>query len=339
MRFNFQATGVGSLPFTDPKTGCRAVFDNFPAIPFWPQLPRRSFLENMYVQFSERLPGLVIDEKNKTVHIDTSRVASDIEKVYQKYIDGDYDFFAVSEDHASGLYEFLDQLKGASKGVEFVKGQITGPISYALLLMDQNKRSVIYDKDLFEVLAKTLSMKARWQIRKLKKLFPNVIIFLDEPYLVSIGSSFINIDIGLALEKFDETVESIKAEGALAGVHCCGNTDWSILLKRAIDIINFDAYNFTREISLYAGDLRNFLQRGGTVAWGIVPSSDAIEDETEGTLVKKMKEAIGLLTSKGIAGDGISSLITPSCGVGTLDEEMAKKILRATKALSKEMGE
>ncbi|MDP2913813.1 MAG: methionine synthase [Candidatus Omnitrophota bacterium] len=338
MKFNFQATGIGSVPFTDPKTACRAVFDNFGSIPFWPQLPKRSFLENMYVQFSERLPGLALDEKNKTLHIDTSRVASDIEGVYQKYLDGDCDFFAVSEDHARGFYEFLDQLKGYPKGVEFVKGHITGPISYALLLTDQNKKSIIYDKDLFEVLTKTLSMKARWQIRKLKKLFPNVIIFLDEPYLVSIGSSFINIDIGLALEKFDEIVKAIKDEGALAGVHCCGNTDWSILLKSAIDIINFDAYNFTKEFSLYTADLKNFLQKGATIAWGMVPSSDAIDKETEKTLVKKMREAIRLLTDKGIADNEISSLITSSCGTGTLDEERAGKILRTVKMLSDELG-
>ena len=116
MNFNFEATGIGSVPFKDPKTACRLIFDNFTTIPSWPQLPKRSFLENMYVQFSEGLPGLVLDEKERTLHIETSRVAADIEKVYQKYLDGEVDFFAVSEDRAAGLYEFLEELRAAPKG-------------------------------------------------------------------------------------------------------------------------------------------------------------------------------------------------------------------------------
>jgi len=337
LRFDFDATGLGSVPVTDPKTACRLVFDNFTTIPFWPQLPKRSFLENMYAQFSEGLPGLVLDEKNRTLHIETSRVASDIEKVYQKYLDGEVDFFAISDSFAPGFYRFLEELKNIPKGIKFVKGQIAGPISYALFLTDQNKRSVIYDKDLFEVLTKVISMKARWQIKKMKKLFPNIIIFIDEPYLVSIGSSFVNIDMDAAFGKLDEVARAIKAEDAVCGVHCCGNTDWSALLKSEIDIVNFDAYNFVKEFSLYAADAKDFLQKGGSIAWGIVPTSDAIDKETPKTLAKRIKEAIKFLSDKGIVRDAFSSLVTPSCGTGTLAEDRAAKILNTTRLLSEEL--
>ena len=333
-KFNFEATGVGSVPFQDPKAACRLIFDNFPAIPFWPQLPRRSFLENMYVQFSEKIPGLVLDEKNKTIHIDTSKVASEIEEVYRKYLESDLEFFSVSKPYAAGLYEFLDILKTPTKETKFVKGQITGPISYSLFLTDQNRKAVIYDKDLFEIITKILSMKARWQARKLKKLFASVIIFIDEPYLVSIGSSFVNIDMEAASAKLDEVISAIKQEGALVAVHCCGNTDWSFLLKRGIDILNFDAYNFMKEFSLYIADIKNFVQGGGTIAWGMVPSSDAISGETKKTLAEKVKSAIKLLTDKGIREDSISSIITPSCGVGSLGEDIAIKVLGSAKNLS-----
>ncbi len=334
MKFDFEATGIGSLPFKDPKTACRAVFENFTNIPFWPQLPKRSYLENMYAQFSERIPGLVLDEKEKSIYIDTSKVAGEIEEVYAKYLEGDVEFFAVSENYAAGLYEFLQELKDNTKNVRFVKGQITGPISYGLALADQNKRAVIYDKDLFEVLTKIISMKVRWQIKRIKKLFPNVIMFLDEPYLVSIGSSFVNINIEAAFMKLDEVIKAIKGEGALVGVHCCGNTDWSLLLKRDIDILNFDTYNFMKEFSLYSADIKNFLKRGGTIAWGIVPSSEMAKKETAKSLVEKLKTAIKLLADKGIDENAISSLVTPSCGAGTLDEDTAEKILALTKVIS-----
>jgi len=333
LKFNFEATGIGSVPFVDPKAACRIICENFKSIPFWPQLPKRSFLENMYVQYAEGLPGIVCNEEKKTIHIDTSKVAAEIENVYSKYLDGDVEFFKISEDRAKGLYEFPEAVKSC-KNIKYVKGHITGPLSYGLFLTDQNKRPVMYDKDLFEILTKTLVMKAKWQIRRLKKIHPSVIIFIDEPYLVSIGSSFVNIQVEDVVIKFDELVDTIKKEGALAGLHCCGNTDWSMLLKRDIDILNFDAYNFMKEFSLYHADIKNFTSRGGTIAWGMIPTSDAVDKETCKSLVERCEEAFKLLSDKGIDRKLISSLVTPSCGVGTMDETRAAKVIELTAALS-----
>lgn len=337
MRFDFEATGLGSMPLADPQESCRIIFDNFKQIPFWPQLPKRSYLENMYVQFSERLPGLVVDKPGKNIFIDNSRVASEIESVYAKYLEGDTEFFKISEDYAQGLYKFIDGVPAVAKEIKAVKGHITGPISFALSVTDQNKRAIIYDKDLFEVLTKTLVMKVRWQIKRLKKVFPSVIIFVDEPYLVSIGSSYVNINAAAAFEKLDELIKSIKQEGAACGIHCCGNTDWGAVLKRDIDILSFDAYNFTKELLLYAPDLKNYLSRGGSIAWGIIPSSEGIEKETLKGLIQKFKSTMAGLAEKGIQKDTLSSLITPSCGVGTLTEVNAKNVLELASALSEEM--
>ena len=324
-KFNFEATGIGSVPFKDPKTVCEMILENFPEIPFWPQLSRRSYLENMYVQYSERLPGIVLDENNKTIHIDTLKASDDIEIIYEKYLADDVEFFKISEGRANGFYEFLDFARKLPANVKFLKGQITGPISYALSLTDQDKKSILYNNDLFEVLTKVLIMKARWQIRKLKALLPKVIIFIDEPSLISLGSSYVNINTETAFTKLDELIKAIKDEGALCGLHCCGNTDWPLLLKRDIDIISFDAYNFTKEFLLYRNELKEFSARGGTVAWGIVPTSEKIEEETPEDLAKRLVLAGG------------SSLITPSCGVGTLSEKIAGKIFEITRRTSEIM--
>ena len=338
MKFNFEATGVGSVPFKDPKTACRIIFENFHKIPFWPQLPKRSFHESMYAQYTEGLPGIVMDEAAKTIHIDSERARSEIEKVYEKYLANDLEFFAVTEDRAAGLYEFMRSFASMAKGPAFVKGHITGPVSFALSITDENKRSVIYDKDLFEVITKALAMKARWQIRKLKVLSDNVIIFIDEPYLVSIGSSYVNIDAASAAEKIDEVAAAVRQEGALAAVHCCGNTDWSFVLKRGIDILNFDAYNFVKELSLYADEVKAFTTGGGIIAWGIVPSSEAIDRESDAGLAERLKLALGMMASKGIDKSSIQSIITPSCGLGSLDEARAKKIIESTARLALKMS-
>ncbi len=74
----------------------------------------------------------------------------------------------------------------------------------------------------------------------------------------------------------DEVFTAIHAEEALAGVHCCGNTDWSVLLATQVDILNLDAYNYLEYLALFPMELREFLDRGGVVAWGIVPNNDEI---------------------------------------------------------------
>jgi hypothetical protein len=338
LRFDFEATGIGSVPFKDPKTACRVIFDNFKEIPFWPQLPKRSFLESMYVQYSEGLPGVVLDEKSQYIHLNIRKAYEELEGVYTKYIEGDVDFFKISKDHAQGFYEFENELRASGRKLKFAKGHITGPVSYALFVTDENKRAIMYDKDIYEVTTKVLAMKARWQIRRLKELAENVIIFIDEPYLVSIGSSYVTMDINDAMAKLDEVIAAIKEEGALAGLHCCGNTDWPLILKRNLDILNFDAYNFTKEFSLYAADINDYLKRGGTIAWGMIPSSDASLKETESSLKEKMLKALDALAAKGIDRKNISSLITPSCGVGSLDEETAKKVFDLARSLSKKIS-
>lgn len=337
MKFNYQATGVGSVPLTEARAACEMVFKNFPDIPFWPQLPRRSYLESMYVQYAERLPGVVVNEAAKTIHIDSRKAVEGIEEVYAKYLENDLDYFRITESRSLGFYAFLEMMKAGGHAPAWVKGGLTGPVSFGLSVTDENKRAILYDKDMAEVLTKLLVMKARWQVARLKECCPNVIIFIDEPYLISIGSSYITINVEDAAAKLDEVIAAIKEAGALAGVHCCGNTDWSILLKRDLDILSFDAYEGAREFSLYSDEIKAFTKRGGTVAWGIIPSSDAIEKETKQSLVDRSRAALAFLEQKGISPDSVSSLITPSCGVGSLSEPLAKRILEMTRAVSDEL--
>lgn len=323
---------MGSVPFADPKKSCEIILDRFKELPFWPQLPKRSFPENMYVQFSEGMPGVTLDDKSRSVRIDTAQALEGLEGFYGRFLEDDLESFKISKRMSEGFYAFLDAVKSSGARYKFLKGQVTGPASFGLALTDEKKVSIIYNKELFEALTKLISMKARWQIKKIKELAEGAVIFIDEPYLVSIGSSYVNINIEETMGAINEVAHSIKQEGALAGLHCCGNTDWPVLLRSDIDILSFDAYNFMTQFTLFKKEIREFLKRGGTIAWGIVPT---IADDLKGNTVealldrfRKAREALG-----DIGEDG-SSLITPSCGVGSLDERDAEKALDYAAQLS-----
>jgi hypothetical protein len=57
--FNFVATGIGSLPFTESQAACGLIFRYLPDAPHWPQLPKVSPREGMIEQFLEGAPGVV----------------------------------------------------------------------------------------------------------------------------------------------------------------------------------------------------------------------------------------------------------------------------------------
>ena len=341
--FNFSKTCIGSVPHTDTGSIVKEITASFREIPFWPQLPKRSFLENMYAQCSENIPGIVIDRQAKKIFVDTKHdLFGDIEKVLQKYLDNDLGFFSVGKEHAEGLYKFLDMKKGlsASPDLKSLKGQITGPVSFGLTVKDNSGKSIMYLKEFEELIPKFLGMKARWQAKKLKEIDKKVIIFIDEPYLTSIGSSYVSINKDKALESINEVVSLIKQEGAVSGLHCCGNTEWDFLLKSDIDILSFDAYNYMKEFLLYAEDIKNFLNQGKSIAWGIVPTNqEGLKKENTESMVNKMIESLDKLKEKGIDVELLcaSSIITPSCGCGTLTVESCEKVFDILDSASKEL--
>lgn len=333
------ATAIGSLPVFDPQTACDIVLENIPAAPGWPQLPNRAFEEGMYQQFLEGIPGVVFNRDKKKVSFDTATDRDGrLLAFFERFVADDLDSFAISEDYAAGLYTFIRQLeKGLPEGLRYLKGHITGPISYGLGLTDQDMKLILYDTEFRDVLVKGLTMKARWQVRQLKRFHPDIIMFIDEPYMVSFGSAYVSLARDEAIGMINEVTAGIHAEGALAGMHCCGNTDWGLVAATDLDIINFDAYNFSHTIALYPDDMRQYLDRGGVLAWGIVPTSEEVMKEDAAGLFGRLEEGIVRLISAGLPERQVRDqlIVTPSCGTGSLTMQQADQVFR----LLHEVGE
>ena len=327
------ATAIGSLPHTDPREACDLVLRYLPEIPIWPQLPRRSFRENMYAQFSEGFPGVVLEGERIYVHRLEPEAESLMGSVIALLEENRVDAFPISDDHAAGLHAFLSR-KGRIGNPTAIKGQVTGPVSWGLGVTDEGRRPALYDDVLAAALAKHLRMKAAWQEKALQALCPNTIIFMDEPYLASFGSAFVSLSREKVLALWGEVLGGIQG---LKGLHCCGNTDWSVVLSAPIDILSFDAYDYGQTLSLYPEEVRRFLGRGGIIAWGIVPTQEEpLGREDLGSLLARLEEAMGFLERKGMPRERLlrQSLITPACGLGSLMPQAAARALELTSALS-----
>ena len=327
-------TGIGTMPHTNAGEACSLMLKYTSDIPFWPQLSRRSYLENMYVQDSEGFPGLVIDEQGERTWVDKSAsLDRHLEQLYSRYLENKFEDYAISARVAAGLYELLSRkIKPLA-----VKGQITGPVTLGLGLQDKDQRAILYDDVLSDALARHLRLKASWQEMKLRTISPNTIIFLDEPYMVSFGSAYFAASREKVINLIDEVFAGITG---LKGIHCCGNTDWSVILATKLDILSFDAYNYAESLTLYPADIKSFLSRGGIIAWGIVPNTkEHILKETEASLQDRLYEAIAPFTRNGISFRQIleQSLLTPSCGLDGISPEAATQVLKLQAKLSQQV--
>ena len=293
-RIRALATGIGSLPFKDADTALDLIFKNLPNVPFWPQLPKRDQREGMILQFSENLPCLEIID-GELIFRPRGR-EEDLEVFYEKVIALDLDYFKISSKFALGLHKFYQRLKESDlREIDFIKLQITGPFTFLAAINDEKGVSLLHDPVIKQAIIKGLNMKALWQVKLFSEFAKKIIVFIDEPYLGCFGSAYTPLNKEDAIKGLVELSEGIKSENVLLGVHCCGNTDWSIFTNTpAIDLINFDAFNFQDKFVLYADELRAFLKRGGLICWGIVPTQDFSAKVDVKLLADKIRQGIDL---------------------------------------------
>ncbi|MDD5595473.1 MAG: methionine synthase [Candidatus Omnitrophica bacterium] len=311
------ATGIGSLPYTDAEAALDLIFQCLPEIPFWPQLPKLNAKEGMVFQFTQNFP-----ESSE----------EGLEIFYEKIINKDLDYFQISPDYAQGLYAFKKRLEKQSdllKAIEFIKCQITGPFTAAASFKNKTGVAFLNDSVLMQAFIKGLIMKALWQIKFFQEFDKKIIMFIDEPYLGCFGSAYTPLNREDVVKGLTELTEGIKSDQVLIGVHCCGNTDWSIFTDTpGIDIINFDAFSFLDKFVLYADNLKGFIKRGGMICWGIVPTQEFSGRESPEFLAEKLENGLSVLEKKGLDKDLLRErlLISPSCGLGTLNTEKATQI-------------
>ena len=352
-------TAIGSLPFkgeTAPKDAIEAVFKNYEEIPFWPQLPNYSHDEDMVIQYAINMAGLTTDGTKYYFNEESEEFALALEEFYFDWeiisnaesfeeCEEVLDKYAISEKSSSTFRLFLEKIKNNPK-VKYAKGSVTGAFTTSTSISDSEGKCAYYNEILRDIIAKTIALKAVWQIKEIKKANSDItpIIFMDEPSVSQLGSSaFLTVEDNEVLEMFNIVSSLIKKFNGIVGMHCCGKSNWEIPIKAHVDMINFDSYLYPQSVALHHKKIQEFLNDGGILAFGIIPTMDdnLILKITEEELIEKFESALNMFVEKGLNKEQIikQSFITPSCGCGSLSIEGANKVIYHTKKLSENLRE
>jgi methionine synthase II (cobalamin-independent) len=336
---------IGSLPMQDHAEAARAVVEFTPEIPLWAQLTRRPG-EDMISQFASGLPGLRTVDGKRRVDTEAPDFDAELLAFFEEFLavqEGrrglEISRFALDRAAVPGLFAMLALAAERPKPPKALKGQITGPFTLGTGLRDGRDRAIFHDPQLREALVNLIALRARWQVRRIAQAGSPVILFIDEPALAGFGSSeYISIQREDILAGLREVVAAIHAEGGLAGVHVCANTDWGLVLEAGVEIVSFDAYAYFDRLILYRKAIAAFLNAGGILAWGIVPtlSPEELQQATAEALAARLAALIGRVAALGLTPRQVlaQSLVTPSCGMGSLSEALAFKALRLTREIS-----
>ena len=336
-------TGIGSVPFTDPQETVALVLETLPQIPYWPQMVRLGYLEEMAAQAARGLPALKVDEANRTVAMDPDLPRDEaLAQFYEVVLSGDLTPFAFEAQDARGFFALLTAVASHGCPGPALKGQLSGPVTFAGVVKDAAGKPILYDRELTQAVCAGLARKVAWQAEKFRELGKAPIVFLDEPFLTGFGSAYLPISQAEVTEILTQTLE--EARGAAAGpvtlgIHCCGNTDWSLLLDAPIDILSFDSFGYFESLRLYDRALAHYLDRGGWLAWGLVPTLDPEEfkKETADSLWQRFQQQVAQLAQDLKTGPKeilAQSLLTPACGTGYMSRDDASRVLTILKELS-----
>ncbi|MCR6545472.1 hypothetical protein NVS47_08070 [Dehalobacterium formicoaceticum] len=324
---NCMTTAMGIMPHKEIEPAMKLALSL--DIPFWPQLPKFSYYEDMYVQVSENFPGIIVDEKNQRITLDMDGFMNDL----PLYLDESQDeaYFHLTGKYSQTFDTFLAQDLTKYK---MIRGQNIGPISFGLKIVDKDKKPIIYNDEVRGFLYEFIAQKVNAQYRQLKAKNENTFVWLDEPGLQILFGPFTGYSSDSAKKDFAEFLDGVEGP---RGVHLCGNPDWSFLISGlGLDILSMDAYSWGHVFTRYRDEVAAFLKEGGIISWGLVPTlTEELSQENIQKLAGKLEGFWDYLVSSGVDKELIldRSWIAPSrcCLVnadGTKSVDQSFKILR-----------
>ena len=319
-------TGIGSLPLTSATSAIRSVAEFSPEVPFWPQLPQLSERESIVGQGLGIVEEL-IEPRNEGYgyQVKEGRIDSVLEILHRS--SGE-----LTSANAAGFGAFEEALSsGLFSSAVAVKGQIEGPITLSAFLFHKG-RPFLADSALFSAIAFHVSQIIGWQITRLKAAGLPVLMFVDEPALCLDPPVADAVPEERRLNALAATLEDARIRGAYAGLHCCAARPFERMCRVQPDIISFDAHE---GLDSFFSDWHalDFMQQGGTVAYGIVPTRPGVNAVDSASIFLRWLKAASL------AGDpqkfAQRAMITATCGLGLLDTSAVAESFGVAHSVSK----
>ena len=327
---NLLTTAMAVMPHTDVARALEMAQSL--DVPFWPQLPNYSYYEDMYVQAAEHFPGIVLDLEKRTLSFSMDRFAEELEQTLAHFEDPAY--FGISETYSAVYHRFLE-LDLADRPA--IRGQLEGPISFGFNVLDQDGRPILFDDSIRSFMLEFMAKRLNVQLARLKQLNPRAFMFVDEPglqFLFSAMAGYGDLKAKGDLDQFFAQVDRPR------GIHLCGNPDWDFLLNLDLDVLSLDVYTNAEIFSSYAKSIKKFLDRGGVIVWGIVPTGfEAFQQEDLPSMIQRLETVWQVLWDKGIDRDRMiaNSMLSPAtCCLVNPDKE--RTVERAFAAVNRMAG-
>ncbi|MDH4268946.1 MAG: hypothetical protein OEV52_01390 [Dehalococcoidia bacterium] len=299
-------TAMGIMPHRNVEQALRLALSL--DIPFWPQLPKVSMYEDMYVQTSQNFPGIAIDFDKERLKFDTSRFDQELDAYFVKM--DVPETFALTAQYSAVFHKFLS---GELQGYKAIRGQVTGPVSFGFKVLDENLKPIIYNDEVRTVLFDFVQKKANIQYRALKERNPNAFVWLDEPGLGYVFSGLSGYNEQQANEHYHDFVEGLEGP---KGLHLCAEVNLPYLLELGVEILSFDAYQIGFMPKEYAGNVAEFIKKGGIISWGIVPTeSTVLATQTPKTLAATLSgywEVVSQNTDLSLSQIAMQALVAPA---------------------------
>ncbi len=331
---DLKTTAMAVMPHTDIDEALELALSL--DIPFWPQLPLYSYYEDMYVQAAEHFPGIILDLENQTLRFTQEKFMAELEETLLRFEEPEY--FDVSRQYSVVYHRFL-ALNLADRPA--IRGQLEGPVSFGFYIKDENNRPILFDDMVRPFLFEFMAKRVNIQLARLKKRNANAFMFIDEPGMQFIFSALSGYDDQLARTDIARLFEMIDRP---RGIHLCGNPDWDFLLGFDMDIVSLDLYTNARVLPLYKRALIDFIERGGIIVWGIVPSNiEPFQKETQESLIRLLEETWRGLLEAGLDRDLLlsRSLLSPAtcCLVNPDKQRTVNLAFNELRALSTRLRE
>ncbi len=326
---NLLTTAMAVMPHTDVKRALDTALSL--DIPFWPQLPNFSYHEDMYVQAAEHFPGIVLNLEKRTLRFSMVRVIAEFVETMAHFEEPAY--FDVGETYSVVYHTFLG-LDLSDRPA--IRGQLEGPISFGFNVLDQDDRPILFDDTVRPFMLEFMARRINVQLSRLLARNANAFMFVDEPglqFLFSAMAGYGDMKAKADLDLFFSMVDRPR------GVHLCGNPDWDFLLGLDLDVLSLDVYTNAEVFASYAKSIGRFLDRGGVIVWGIVPTGfEPFAQEDVGSLIRRLEAVWEVLWRKGIDRERLlsQSLLSPAtcCLVNPDKEKTVENAFASIRALS-----